>query len=46
MKYEKSQGFDIYTRWNDKIVVLKKTRLQLHFKTFIERINSGNLIMY
>ena len=26
-----------YTGWNDKIVVLKKT--------FIEKINSGNLIM-
>ena len=26
---------------NDKIVVLKKTRLQLYFKTFIEKINSG-----
>ena len=33
------------TRWNDKIVVLKKTTLQLYFKTFIEKINSGNLIM-
>ena len=29
----------------NKIVVLKKTTLQLHFKTFIEKINSGNLIM-
>ena len=25
------------TRWNDKIVVLKKTTLQLYFKTFIEK---------
>ena len=33
------------TRWNDKIVVLKKTTLQLYFKTFIEKINSANLIM-
>ena len=31
--------------WNDKIVVLKKIKLQLYFKTFIEKINSGNLIM-
>ena len=31
--------------WNDKILVLKKTTLQLYFKTFIEKINSGNLIM-
>ena len=30
---------------NDKIVVLKKTTLQLYFKTFIEKINSGILIM-
>ena len=30
--------------WNNKIVVLKKTR-QLYFKTFIEKIISGNLIM-
>ena len=30
---------------NDKIVVLKKTTLQLYFKTFIEKINSANLIM-
>ena len=35
----------ISTGWNDKIVVLKKTTLQLYFKTFIEKINSGNLIM-
>ena len=34
-----------YIVWNDKIVVLKKTTLQLYFKTFIEKINSGNLIM-
>ena len=41
------------TKWNDKIVVLKKTTLvvlkkttlQLYFKTFIEKINSGNLNM-
>ena len=33
------------TRWNDKIVALKKTTLQLYFKTFIEKINSGNLMM-
>ena len=25
------------TGWNDKIVVLKKTTLQLYFKTFIEK---------
>ena len=37
--------FDIYTGWNDKIVVLKKTTLQHYLKTFIEKINSGNLIM-
>ena len=40
--------FSIYflnTGSNDKIVVLKKTTLQLYFKTFIEKINSGNLIM-
>ena len=34
-----------HTEWNAKIVVLKKTPLQLYFKTFIEKINSGNLIM-
>ena len=34
-----------YTGWNDKIVVLKKTTIQVYFKTFIEKINSGNLIM-
>ena len=33
------------TWWNDKIVVRKKTTLQLYFKTFIEKINSANLIM-
>ena len=33
------------TVWNDKIVALKKTVLQLYLKTFIEKINSGNLIM-
>ena len=32
------------TGWNDKIVILKKTTLQLYFKTFIEKTNSGNLI--
>ena len=32
----------ISTGWNDKIVVLKKTTLQLYFKTFIEKINSAN----
>ena len=37
--------FDVCTGWNDKIVILKKTTLQLYFKTFIEKINSGNLIM-
>ena len=39
--------FDISTctGWNDKIVVLKKTTQQLYFKTFIEKINSANLIM-
>ena len=35
----------INTGWNNKIVVLKKTTLQFYFKTFIEKINSGNLIM-
>ena len=35
----------LLTGWNDKIIVLKKTTLQLYFKTFIEKINSGNLIM-
>ena len=34
------------TGWYDKIVVLKKTTQQLYFKTFIEKINSGNLIMW
>ena len=33
------------TGWNNKMVVLKKTTLQLYFKTFIEKINSANLIM-
>ena len=28
-----------------KIVVQKKTTIQLYFKTFIEKINTGNLIM-
>ena len=27
----------VNTGWNDKIVVLKKTTLQLYFKTFIEK---------
>ena len=36
---------EYYTGWNDKMVVLKKTTLQLYFKTFFEKINSGNLIM-
>ena len=36
---------EIYTGWNDKIVVPKKTTLQLNYKTFIEKINSANLIM-
>ena len=35
----------INTGWNDKIVVQQKTTLQLYFKTFIEKINSGDLIM-
>ncbi len=35
----------IYIGWNNKIVVLKKTTLQLYFKTFIEKINSANFIM-
>ena len=34
-----------YIGGNDKIVVLKKTTQHLYFKTFIEKINSGNLIM-
>ena len=38
-------NFHQSTVWNAKIVVLKKTTLQLYFKTFIEKINSGNLIM-
>ena len=37
--------FKLCTGWNDEIVVLNKTTLQLYFKTFIEKINSGNLIM-
>ena len=28
---------NVNTGWNDKIVVLKKTTLQLYFKTFIEK---------
>ena len=35
----------LYTGWNDKIVFLKKTTLQIYLKTFIEKINSANLIM-
>ena len=35
----------VTTGWNDKIVVLKKTTLQVYFKTVIEKILSGNLIM-
>ena len=35
----------IYIGWDDKIAVLTKTTLQLYFKTFIENINSGKLIM-
>ena len=34
----------IYIGANDKIVVQKKTTLPLYLKTFIEKINSGNLI--
>ena len=34
-----------FTGLNDKIVVLKKTIRLLYFKSFIEKINSGNLIM-
>ena len=37
-------NFDI-TAWNGKIVVQKKTTLHLYLKTFIEKINSGYLIM-
>ena len=37
--------FVLITGWNDKIIILKKTTLQLYFKTFIEKINSANLIM-
>ena len=40
-----SKKLFVNTGWNAKIVVLKKTTLQLYFKTFIEKINSGNLIM-
>ena len=32
-----SSIFIYITGWNDKIVVLKKTTLQLYFKTFIEK---------
>ena len=38
-------SFTNYTGWNDKILVRKKTTLQIYFKTFIEKINSGNLTM-
>ena len=34
----------LFTGWNDKTVVLKKTTLQHYFKTFIEKINSANMI--
>ena len=27
----------MYTGWNDKSVVLKKTTLQIHFKTFLKK---------
>ena len=37
--------FNRSTEWNEKIVVLKKTTLQLYFKTFIGKINSAKLIM-
>ena len=37
--------FSITTGGNDKIVVQKKTTQQDYFKTFIEKINSGNLIL-
>ena len=40
-----TNDFHIATGWNDKIVILKKTTLQLYFKTFIEKINPSNLIM-
>ena len=33
-----------YKRWNDEIVVLKKTTLQLYFKTFIEKTNSYYIV--
>ena len=33
------------TELNDKIAVLQKTTLQFYFKTFIQKFNSGNLIM-
>ena len=36
----------IYAGLNDKIVILRKTTLQLYFKTFIEKINSGNLGLF
>ena len=39
------KGMNPTTGWNDKIVVRKKTTLQLYFKTFIEKINSDNMIM-
>ena len=39
------EKYTIFTGWNDKIVVIKKTTLQLYFKTSIKKINSGNLIM-
>ena len=36
----------IYLWWNDKIGVLEKTTQQVYFKTFIEKVNSGNLIIW
>ena len=45
-KVEKTKEIgEEYTGWNDTIVVLKKTTLQLYFKTFIEKIYSDNLSM-
>ena len=32
--------FNTNTGWNDKIFALKKTTLQLYFKTFIEKKSS------
>ena len=54
-KKKKNPGLfkNVFTKWlyiylqggTIEIVELKKTTLQLYFKTFIEKINSGNLIM-